>query len=109
MSKQIGSMHHVGILVRDLRQAEAFVTAALGLPVVKRLKSAELGVSMVFLACGPALVELIEYADPQLVQERLGDRRPAIGVAFDQQLADALRTRSAAGFSGLHDIDAALP
>jgi catechol 2,3-dioxygenase-like lactoylglutathione lyase family enzyme len=78
MSKQIGSMHHVGIVVRDLRQAEAFVTAALGLPVVKRLESAELGVSMVFLACGPALVELIEWADPQLVRERLGDRVAAI-------------------------------
>src|SRR5262249_52802997 len=44
-----------------------------------------------------------------IVQERLGDRRPAIGIARDQKLADALCTRSAAGLAGLDDIDATLP
>jgi methylmalonyl-CoA/ethylmalonyl-CoA epimerase len=74
----IGTMHHVGIVVRRLEDAEAFVTASLGLPVVKRLDSAELGLRMVFLDCGPVLVELIEFADPELVRQRLGDRTAVI-------------------------------
>jgi len=42
---------------------------------------------MVFLACGPTMVELIEFADPQLVQDRLGDRvAPIDHVAL--QVAD---------------------
>jgi methylmalonyl-CoA/ethylmalonyl-CoA epimerase len=78
MSEPIGSLHHVGIVVRDLGQAEAFVTSVLGLPVVYRLASTELGVRMVFMACGPALVELIEFDDPKMVQDRIGDRVAAI-------------------------------
>ena len=41
------------------------------------------------------------------VQEGLGGWSPAIGVAFDQQLADAFGTGGAAGFAGLQDVDAA--
>jgi catechol 2,3-dioxygenase-like lactoylglutathione lyase family enzyme len=46
-------MHRVGIVVRDLERADAFVTGALGLPVVNRLSSAELGVRTVFWRAPP--------------------------------------------------------
>jgi catechol 2,3-dioxygenase-like lactoylglutathione lyase family enzyme len=78
MSEPVGAMHHVGIVVRDLDRAEAFATGVLGLPVAKRLASEELGMRAVFLTCGPALVELVEFADQQVVQARLGDRDAAI-------------------------------
>jgi catechol 2,3-dioxygenase-like lactoylglutathione lyase family enzyme len=54
MKAPIGRLHHVGIVVRDLERAEAFVAAARGLPVVNRLSSAEFGVRTIFLACGEA-------------------------------------------------------
>lgn len=47
MSGPVGSMHHVGIVVRDLDAAEAFVTGAFGLPAVNRLASTELGMRAV--------------------------------------------------------------
>jgi methylmalonyl-CoA/ethylmalonyl-CoA epimerase len=78
MSERLGSMHHVGIVVRDLDQAEAFVTGALGLPVVNRLASPERGMRAVFFDCGPATIELLEFADVDLVRDRIGDRMAAI-------------------------------
>jgi catechol 2,3-dioxygenase-like lactoylglutathione lyase family enzyme len=105
MSEPIGSMHHVGIVVRDLDQAEAFATAALGLPVVNRLASAELGMRAVFLACGPALVELVEFDDPERVQERLGDRAAAIDhVAL--QVSDVEDAAHALGAHGVETVEA---
>ena len=83
MSAPIGTFHHVGIVVQRLEDAEAFVTSALGLPVVKRLDASKIGLQMVFFDCGPALVELIEFANPQLVEQRLGDRTAVIDhIAF---------------------------
>jgi catechol 2,3-dioxygenase-like lactoylglutathione lyase family enzyme len=111
MSEPVGSMHHVGIVVRDLDQAEAFVAAAFALPVVNRLASAELGMRAVFLACGPALVELVEFTDPQVVRERLGDRVAAIDhVAL--QVADldaAARTLAAHGVATVAPAPATTP
>ena len=78
MSAPVGSMHHVGIVVRDLDAAEALVTTAFGFAVVNRLASEALGMRAVFLACGPVLVELAEFSDAQVVQERLGERAAAI-------------------------------
>lgn len=78
MTTPVGSMHHVGIMVRDLDQAEEFATTVLGLPVVNRIASEEHGMRAVFLACGSALVELVEFSDQALVDSRLGDRTAAI-------------------------------
>jgi methylmalonyl-CoA/ethylmalonyl-CoA epimerase len=78
MSAPMGSMHHVGIVVRHLETTESFLTGVLGLQAVKRLESADLGVRMAFFDCGPALVELVEFADPGLVAARLGDRPAAL-------------------------------
>jgi methylmalonyl-CoA/ethylmalonyl-CoA epimerase len=78
MSAPIGPLHHVGIVVRHLETTESFLTGVLGLRVAKRLESAELGLRMAFFDCGPALVELVEFADPDLVAVRLGERPAAL-------------------------------
>jgi len=78
MRDAVGTVHHVGIVVRDLDQAEAFVTGALRLAVVNRLASSEHGMRAVFFDCGPTMIELVEFADPVLVRDRIGDRAAAI-------------------------------
>jgi methylmalonyl-CoA/ethylmalonyl-CoA epimerase len=111
MSEPVGDLHHVGIVVRDVDQAEAFVTAAFGLSVVNRVDSPALGVRAVLLACGPAMVELVEFADPQLVRDRLGDRVAAVDhVAL--RVADldaAVRALAAHGVETVEPVPTALP
>jgi 4-hydroxyphenylpyruvate dioxygenase-like putative hemolysin len=105
MSEPIGSMHHVGIVVRDLDEAEAFVTSAFDLPVVNRLVAPERGMRAVFLACGSAMVELIELADPDLIRDRLGDRVAAIDhVAL--RVADLEDAVQALADHGVDTVDA---
>jgi methylmalonyl-CoA/ethylmalonyl-CoA epimerase len=87
MSAPIGSLHHVGIVVRHVETTESFLTGVLGLQVATRLESAELGLRMAFFDCGPALVELVEFADPGLVAARLGDR-PAVLDHIALQVTD---------------------
>ncbi|WP_158581504.1 VOC family protein [Actinomadura spongiicola] len=74
----IGSLHHVGIAVRDLETTEAFLYEALRLPTTRRLDMADLGLRMAFFDCGPALIELVEFADPALTAARIGDRPAAL-------------------------------
>jgi len=107
----IGTMHHVGIVVRTLEDAEAFATTALGLPVVKRLDSEKLGLRMVFLDCGPVLVELIEFADPELVRQRLGDRTAIIDhVALEvADLEHVKEVLAGHGVSTLQDVPMTTP
>ena len=111
MTTPLGSMHHVGIVVRDLEQAEAFVTGVVGLPVVNRLSSEALGVSMVFLDCGPTLVELIQFADPQIVQSRLGDRVAAIDhIALEvADLEHVTRTLAGHGVETVQPVPSTTP
>jgi catechol 2,3-dioxygenase-like lactoylglutathione lyase family enzyme len=111
MSAPVGGMHHVGVVVRDLDRAEAFVATAFGLPVVNRLASEELGMRAVFLACGPVLVELIEFSDPQVIQDRLGDRAAAIDH-LALQVADldaAVQALGAHGVATLLDAPLVTP
>jgi hypothetical protein len=65
----------------------------------------------VFLACGPALVELVEFADPQLVRDRLGDRVAAIDhVALAvADLDDAVQALGAHGVETVHAVPATTP
>jgi len=74
VSAPIGSLHHVGIVVRRLEATEPFLTDVLGLPVATRIELAQVGLRMAFFDCGPVLVELVEFADPGLIAARLGDR-----------------------------------
>lgn len=78
MTAPVGALHHVGIAVRRMETTESFLTDVLGLPVTRRLEPAGLGLRMAFFDCGPALVELVEFADPAMVAARLGDRPAAL-------------------------------
>jgi catechol 2,3-dioxygenase-like lactoylglutathione lyase family enzyme len=111
MSGPVGTMHHVGIVVRDLDRVVAFVTGTFGLPVVNRLASAELGMRAAFLACGPVLVELVEFADPQVTQDRLGDRAAALDHVALQvaDLAAAVEALGAHGVRTVHDAPLVTP
>jgi methylmalonyl-CoA/ethylmalonyl-CoA epimerase len=111
MSAPLGSMHHVGIVVRDLDQAEAFVSGALGLPVVNRLASPERGMRAVFFDCGPAMIELVELADPDLVRDRIGDRVAAIDhIALRvADLDDAVQALAGHGVDTVDAVPTRLP
>lgn len=111
MSQPVGAVHHVGIVVRDLDQVEAFFTTAFGFPVVNRIASEELGMRATFLAGGPAVVELIEFSDPQVVQERLGDRPAAIDhVALQvDDLDAAVASLAAHGVQTVHEAPVTTP
>jgi methylmalonyl-CoA/ethylmalonyl-CoA epimerase len=111
MSDAIGSMHHVGIVVRDLDRAEAFVSGAIGLPVVNRLASPQLGLRAVLLACGPAMVELVEFSDPQIVRDRLGDRDAAVDHVALQvtDLEDAVQALAAHGVGTVDEAPMTTP
>ncbi|WP_281690445.1 VOC family protein [Pseudonocardia thermophila] len=100
MTAPIGSLHHVGIVVRHLETTAAFVGDALGFPVARQLDSPELGLRMVFYACGPALVELVEFADPAVAAARLGDR-PAVLDHVALQVADLQNTHEALARHGV--------
>ena len=78
MSEPSVSMHHVGIVVRDLDRAEAFLSGTLGLPVIDRFARTEVGKRSAFLACGPAMIELIEFTDPAAADDRIGTRVVAL-------------------------------
>ena len=58
-------LHHIGILVSDLGQAEKFVTEVLGLQVTKRFRLDEESIEAVFVDCGGVHLELIEIDDPE--------------------------------------------
>jgi len=76
-----------------------------GLPAANRLVSPDGGLRTVFLAFGPTMVELIKFADPQLVQDRLGDRVAAIDhVAL--QVADQQGAVHALAAHGVNTVEA---
>jgi methylmalonyl-CoA/ethylmalonyl-CoA epimerase len=74
MTVPVGDLNHVGIMVRDLDQAEAFATRVLGLPIVNRIAAPEHGMRAIFVSCGTGLIEFVEFSDPELLGRRLGDQ-----------------------------------
>jgi methylmalonyl-CoA/ethylmalonyl-CoA epimerase len=111
MSEPIGTLHHVGIVVRDLDQAEAFVTGALGLGVVNRLAAPEQGMRAVFFDGGQTTIELVEFADPDLVRDRIGDRLAAIDhIALRvANLDDAVQALAGYGVATIAAVPMSLP
>lgn len=69
-SESISGIHHVGVLVADLEQAEYLVTEVLGLEVTKRASLPDESTRMLFCRCGTAEVELIEISDPEVYARR---------------------------------------
>jgi len=63
-------VHHIGILVADLAQAEAFATEVLGLRVARRMTLPEESTEAVLLDCGAVRIELIAIDDPDVRARR---------------------------------------
>jgi len=91
MSEPIGALHHVGVVVRNLDESEAFAIDALGFSVIQRIESQELGIRASFLDCGQGVIELVQLSDPAVAEARLGGspaRLDHIGLTVpDLQLA----------------------
>ncbi|MBS1679120.1 MAG: VOC family protein [Actinobacteria bacterium] len=91
-------IHHIGILVDDLQQAEAFLGDALGLSVVKRASIPDEKTEVCFFDCGGVSLELIAIDDPELRARRgrSGGAAPEIehvALAVDDIADDADRLR----------------
>jgi catechol 2,3-dioxygenase-like lactoylglutathione lyase family enzyme len=67
----ITGLHHIGILVSDLSQAETFATEVLGLSVTRRVSVPEESTDAVLLECGGIQLELIAIHDPELRARRV--------------------------------------
>ncbi len=57
-------IHHVGIVVRRLRDAYAFYRGTLGLPLLREAEIADQGVRAALLGAGDTEIELLEPLDP---------------------------------------------
>lgn len=67
----IERVHHIGVVVADLRAAEAFATRVLGLNVMRRVSLPAESTEIVFLKCGTVQIELIEVSDPRRRSQRM--------------------------------------
>src|SRR5262245_47483562 len=56
----VTDIHHVGIVVKDLREAYRFWRDTLGLPLVREAEIADQGVRAALLAAGDSEIELLE-------------------------------------------------
>jgi catechol 2,3-dioxygenase-like lactoylglutathione lyase family enzyme len=91
-------IHHIGILVDDLTQAEAFMSDVLGLSVVKRASLPNEKTEVCFFDCAGVSLELIAIDDPELRagRGRSGDAAAEIehvAIAVDDIEGDADRLR----------------
>ena len=88
-------IHHVGIVVDDLRESIAFMRDVLGLEAEDVL---DLGPGQVaWVRCGTVMLELLQYSDPARRRERLGDAPAVIEhIAFHTDDADATYAELAA-------------
>jgi methylmalonyl-CoA/ethylmalonyl-CoA epimerase len=94
----IQGVHHIGILVDDLAQAEAFAGDVLGLSPVKRASIPEEKTEICFFDCGGVRLELIAIGDPEIRARRgrTGGAAPEIehvALKVDDIDADADRLR----------------
>src|SRR5262245_29246490 len=56
----VTDIHHVGIVVKDLREAYRFWRDTLGLPLVREAEIADQGVRAALLAAGDSEIELLQ-------------------------------------------------
>ena len=61
--RQLGKIHHVAVVVRDLEQSLAFWRDMLGLPVEQVLPIEQDRVTIAFLTVGESKVELVQPTD----------------------------------------------
>src|SRR5262249_60481816 len=58
-------IHHVGIVVKQLRDAYTFYRSTLGLPLLREAEVADQGVRAALLGAGDTEIELLEPLDPE--------------------------------------------
>jgi catechol 2,3-dioxygenase-like lactoylglutathione lyase family enzyme len=78
MTERVGEVHHIGICVRDLPLATAFVRDVLGLRVDAQVSSEEHRMRATFFDGGPVSIELVQFTDPGTVARKLGSDAPAV-------------------------------
>lgn len=66
-------IHHIGVVVSDLAQAERLFGEVLGLPLVRTLDIPGRPDRSLWYACGAVLIELIDVIDAEARARRLGD------------------------------------
>lgn len=66
-------VHHIGVIVADLREAERWLADAFGMPLQRRLELPDRNVRAAFYKCGDVDIEVIEVTDPEARRQRLGD------------------------------------
>jgi methylmalonyl-CoA/ethylmalonyl-CoA epimerase len=71
----IENIHHVGIVVRDLRRAYRFWRDTLGLPLTREAELPDQGVRAALLAAGDSEIELLEPTAPDTGVARFLARR----------------------------------
>src|SRR5260370_21089130 len=98
----VTNIHHVGIAVRDLKQAYRFWRDILGLPLVREAEVAEQGVRAALLSAGETEIELLEPLGPESpIRRFLAKRGEGLHHVFfhtDDVAGDlaALRSKSVA-------------
>ena len=99
-----GAFEHIGYIVRDLDAAVAQSQEVYGLPVARTLELPQFAVTAVFLGEGTGALEIFTFADPELLDARLGaEERRIDHVAFRVEDLDGLAATLRAGgarFSG---------
>ena len=79
MHSRLGTVHHIGIAVRNLEEAKKLFTDILGLPCVEERTVPERGLRIAFLSSGNTTVELLEGIGPEnTVSKFIEQRGPGI-------------------------------
>jgi catechol 2,3-dioxygenase-like lactoylglutathione lyase family enzyme len=94
----LGTIDHLGHLVRDLDVSVARARAAFGLPVARTLELPQFGISAVFLGEGSGTLELFTLEQEALRGPRLGDDEERLDhVAYRVEDIEAVVARLRAG------------
>lgn len=94
----LGTLDHLGHLVRDLDASVARAQAVFGLPVARTLELPQFGISAVFLGEGGGTLELFTLEDEALRRPRLGDDAERLDhVAYRVADIEAIVARLHAG------------
>jgi methylmalonyl-CoA/ethylmalonyl-CoA epimerase len=69
---RVKEIDHIGVVVDNLEEAEAFLADVLKLEPERKLNAPDRGFRAAFFGCGPVSIEVIEVLDPEARRLRLG-------------------------------------
>ena len=94
---RVKEIDHIGVVVDNLKEAEAFLADVLQLEPERKLNAPERGFIAAFFGCGSVSVEVIEVLDPEARRLRLGEGSKAriehVAIRVDDLNAEAQRLR----------------